>query len=192
MAAGRVIVLNGTSSAGKSTLASTLQRRFVDQGECWIIMGVDDMFLKLPPDWIRIRDFLGAHAEEGIAFETINGEVERRVGPIGISALAAYRGSVGATARAGLNVIVDEVLLDEADWVGWQHELRGLDVLWVRVDLELDALERRERERGDRMLGLARSQYDIVHRHPAYGVHIDTHAMDPEQAADAVLAAIPR
>ena len=79
MAAGRVIVLNGTSSAGKSTLASTLQRRFVDQGECWIIMGVDDMFLKLPPDWIRIRDFLGAHAEEGIAFETINGEVERRV-----------------------------------------------------------------------------------------------------------------
>ena len=36
-----VIVLNGTSSAGKSTLASVLQARPGEAGECWIVMGID-------------------------------------------------------------------------------------------------------------------------------------------------------
>jgi chloramphenicol 3-O-phosphotransferase len=38
---GRVVVLNGTSSSGKSTLAKHLQARFVDAGECRIIVGLD-------------------------------------------------------------------------------------------------------------------------------------------------------
>ena len=75
-------------------------------------------------------------------------------------------------ARAGLNVIVDEVLLSEDDWIGWQQELEGLDVLWVRVDGALDVVEAREKERGDRMIGMARAQFDIVHRYPAYGVRV--------------------
>jgi chloramphenicol 3-O-phosphotransferase len=35
---GRVIVLNGTSSAGKSTLAQLLQDRFAAAGEPWIVV----------------------------------------------------------------------------------------------------------------------------------------------------------
>ena len=97
-----------------------------------------------------------------------------------------------AARRAGLNVIVDEVLLSEEDWIGWQHELDGLDVLWVRVDGALDVVEAREKERGDRMIGMARAQFDIVHRYPAYGVRVDTVTDDPEQAAATVLAAIDR
>jgi chloramphenicol 3-O phosphotransferase len=190
--AGRVVVLNGTSSAGKTTLATMLQSRLASDGDCWIVLGIDDVFLKLPHDWIRLRDWLGAYAEEGIAFETIDGEVERRVGPIGTRTLAAYRGWVGAAARAGLNVIVDEVLLDESDWIGWQQELDGLDVTWVRVDIALDALEARERERGDRMIGLARSQYDIVHRFPKYDLRVDTGVVDPDSATDAVLELVRR
>jgi chloramphenicol 3-O phosphotransferase len=189
---GRVVVLNGTSSAGKTTLATTLQTRLASEGDCWIVLGIDDVFLKLPHDWIRMRDWLGAYAEEGIAFETIDGEVERRVGPIGNMTLAAYRGWVSAAARAGLNVIVDEVLLDESDWIGWQQELDGLDVLWVRVDIALDVLDARERERGDRMIGLARSQYDLVHRFPDYDLRVDTALVDPDTATDAVMELLRR
>jgi ribose 1,5-bisphosphokinase PhnN len=34
---GAVIVLNGPSSAGKSTLAAALRRRFAADGECWFV-----------------------------------------------------------------------------------------------------------------------------------------------------------
>ncbi len=189
---GRVVVLNGTSSAGKTTLAMTLQARLASEGDCWIVLGIDDVFLKLPDDWIRMRDWVGAYAEEGIEFEIIDGEVERRVGPIGTRTLAAYRAWVSAAARTGLNVIVDEVLLDESDWIGWQDELDGLDVIWICVDIALEALEARERARGDRMIGLARSQYDLVHRFPDYGLRVDTDLLDADTAADAVLEVIRR
>ena len=183
-------MLNGTSSAGKTTLAATLQARLTASGECWVVIGLDDIFQKLPPAWITMGDWVGEHAEAGIVFELVDGEVQRRVGPIGTAALAAYRTSVGGAARAGLNVLVDEVLLSEEDWAAWQVELAGLDVLWVCVDIELDALEARERARGDRMLGLARSQYEVVHVHPPYSARVDTDAMTPDEAADAVLAAL--
>ena len=183
-------MLNGTSSAGKTTLATTLQARLAEAGECWIVVGVDDLFAKLPPAWVTYRTHVGAHADQGIAFELVDGDVERRVGPIGAQVLAAYRRTVAGAALAGLNVIVDEVLLSEEDWNAWQVELDNLDVLWVRVDCALDVVEARELARGDRMIGLARAQFDVVHLHPAYDVCVDTVAVDPDAAAGAVLAAM--
>ena len=192
MTAGRVIVLNGTTSSGKTTLASTLQSQLASAGECWIIIALDDFFAKLPFDWVQLGKHVGAHAEQGIVFELVDGEIERRLGPIGAQVIAAYRGAVGTAARAGLNVIVDEVLLSEEDWEAWKEELRGLDPFWVRVDLALDLVEARERDRGDRVIGMARAQYDVVHQYAAYDLVIDTATMDPRTAADTILAARSR
>ena len=175
----QVIVLNGTSSAGKSTLASALQAGLADVGECWIVMGLDDFFGKLPWAWVTYGDHVGAHADQGIAFTMVDGGVERRVGPVGERMLAAYRGSVAAVARAGINVIVDEVLLSAADLKAWQVQLDGLEVMWVAVTADLDVVEQRERDRDDRMIGLARSQHSVVHRHAVYDVRVDTASMDP-------------
>ena len=107
-----------------------------------MVVALDDFFAKVPFAWVRLGKHVGTHAEEGIAFEMIDGEIERRIGPIGQSVIAGYQGAVGALARAGLNVIVDEVLLSEHDWDVWQRELRGLDVLWVALDLDLELVER--------------------------------------------------
>jgi chloramphenicol 3-O phosphotransferase len=79
--------------------------------------------------------------------------------------------------------------LSEDDWKAWQIQLDGLDVLWVAVTSDLDVVERRERDRSDRMIGLARSQYNVVHRHAAYDIRVDTAVMDPAAAAAAILAA---
>jgi chloramphenicol 3-O phosphotransferase len=190
---GRVIVLNGTSSAGKTTLAATLRDRFAEAGECWIVLGLDDTFGKLPFAFVRYgKAHIGAHAERGIAFEMIDGELVRRLGPVGEQAMAAYRGGVASAARAGLNVLVDEVLLSEDDWAAWQAELAGLDVRWVRVDADLEVLEARERARGDRLVGLARAQHGVVHRYPAYAAEVDTGRLDPDEAAAAVARAVAR
>lgn len=189
MQPGKVIVLNGSTSSGKTTLAKTLQARFASAGDCWIVIALDDFFPKLPADWFRIGSHVGAYAEQGIVFEMIDGEIERRIGPIGVAMIAAYRGAVASAARAGLNVLVDEVLLSEEDWVGWTDDLQGIDVFWVAVEPALAVLEARERDRGDRVIGMARAQYPVVHQFPAYDARVDTGALDPEAAADAVIAA---
>jgi chloramphenicol 3-O phosphotransferase len=190
VSSGRVVVLNGTSSAGKSTLAAGLQARLTDGGACWFVIGIDDMFAKLPAQWVTYGPHVGAHADEGIAFRFVDGVIERRIGPVGEQVMAGYRGWVASTARAGLSVIVDEVLLSEDDWHGWQEALAGLDVLWVQVACGLEAVEARERTRGDRPIGLARSQIDLVHRHPDYGVVVDTASFGPDDSVDLVLAAL--
>jgi hypothetical protein len=51
-----------------------------------------------------------------MVFELVDGRIERGVGPFGRTVLAGYRAAVAGMARAGLDVIVDEVLLSAEDW----------------------------------------------------------------------------
>jgi chloramphenicol 3-O phosphotransferase len=185
---GSVIVLNGPSSSGKTTLAAALQRRFAAAGECWFVYAMDDYFAKVPFDWVTAGKHIGAHAEDGVVLEIVDGAFRMRLGPIGRRVLAAWRGAVGSAARAGLNVIADDVVLTEAEWRAWQVELDGLDAHWVRVHIALDVLEARERDRSDRMPGHARAQYEDSYRYPAYDAEVDTGTLDPGAAAAAVLA----
>jgi chloramphenicol 3-O phosphotransferase len=185
---GSVIVLNGPSSSGKTTLASALQRRFAADGACWFVYSMDDYFAKVPVDWVAAGNHVGAHAEAGVILERVDGEFRMRMGPIGRQVLAAWRGAVGSAARAGLNVIADDVVLTAEEWQGWQTELDGIDAHWVRVQTALDVLEARELARGDRMPGHARAQYEDSYRYPTYDTEVDTGILDPDTAAAAVLS----
>lgn len=184
---GKLIVLNGPSSAGKTTLAATLQRRFAAEDECWFVYAMDDYFAKVPFDWVKARKHVGRHADQGVTLEIVDGVFRMRMGPIGRQVLAAWRGAVASAVRAGLQVIADDVILTDEEWQGWQEELAGLDAHWVRVQIALDVLEAREQARGDRMTGQARSQYEDAYRFPAYDAEVDTGALDPEAAAEGVL-----
>ena len=188
MTTGSVIVLNGPSSAGKTTLAAALQRRFAADGECWFVYAMDDYFAKVPFDWVTAGKHVGSRAEDGVVLEIVDGVFRMRMGPIGRQVLAAWRGAVASAARAGLNVIADDVLLTEEEWRGWREELAEIDAHWVRVQIDLEVLEAREQARGDRMPGQARSQYDVVYRYASYDAAVDTGRLDPEAAAAAVLA----
>ena len=185
-----VIVLIGTSSAGKSTLAAALQGLLTQAGECWLVMSQDDFFARIPRAFVRCGTMhVGSLADQGVSLAIVNGVLTRRVGSVGERLLDAYRAAIAATARAGVNVIVDEVLVDESDWQSWVKHLDGLDVQWVGVRAELDFIEQRERGRADRVNGLARAEYDQVHRYATYGTEVDTAVLDPPAAARAILAA---
>ena len=188
MTTGSVIVLNGPSSSGKTTLAVELQRQFAAAGECWFVYAMDDYFAKVPFDWVTAGKHVGPHADEGVVLEVVDGVFQMRLGPIGRRVLAAWRGAVGSAARAGLNVIADDVVLTEEEWQGWQVELDGVDAHWVRVQIALDVLEAREQARGDRMPGQAQSQYEDAYRYPTYDAEVDTGRLDAQAAAAAVLA----
>jgi chloramphenicol 3-O-phosphotransferase len=98
---GGVIVLNGSSSAGTTTLANTLVEQFAESGACWIVIGIDDDIGRLPPAWHRIGDHTGPFAADRLTFD-LDAPDGVRVGPVGERLLAAYRSAVRDAARAGL------------------------------------------------------------------------------------------
>ena len=82
---------------------------------------------------------------------------------------------IAATARAGARVILDVIFLGgAASQQRWQQVLTGLDVLWVAVRCDSAVAAGRELARGDRVLGMAVSQAEVVHQGVVYDLEVDT------------------
>jgi chloramphenicol 3-O phosphotransferase len=84
------------------------------------------------------------------------------------------------------DVVVDDVLIQRAWLDDGSEVLAGLDTLLVGIHCDLETLERRERERGNRVLGEARGQVDFVHRGALYHVEVDTSSASPEECASVI------
>lgn len=173
----RVILLNGGSSAGKSTLARWLQALLP---EPWLSLGVDDLIRAAPPSMENTP--CGLTIAPGGAI--IVGPAYRRLE-------VAWAAGVAAIARSGVGVIVDEVLVDgETGQARWNTALAGLGVLWIAVRCDADEAARREIVRGDRMPDMARLQADSVHEGVAHDLVVDTTANASETCARWIVAAI--
>ncbi|ROR35369.1 chloramphenicol phosphotransferase CPT [Kitasatospora cineracea] len=189
MATTRVIVLNGGSSSGKSSLARALQEQLPRP---WLAFSIDDLVDALPP---ALREATpepvpgagtGIDTGTGIGFAP-DGTVS--VGA-GFRALeAAWIAGIAATARAGAPVIVDDVFLSgPASQQRWREALRGLDVLWVAVHCDPAEAAARERARGDRTTGMAADQAARVHRGVHYDLAVDTTHTPPATCARTIAA----
>ncbi|RJF73839.1 chloramphenicol phosphotransferase [Deinococcus cavernae] len=169
-----MIVLNGASSSGKSTLGRALQDRLPGT---WLLYGVDDLVRALPP---RLT------SPEGIEFSE-DGQV--RVGPAFRAAEKAWMQGVAHTARCGVNVIIDDVFLGgPAAQARWQEALLDLRVLCVGVHCQPEVGEAREQARGDRVTGMHRQQAQIVHQGVQYDLEVDSAASTPAALAQLVVA----
>ena len=88
-----------------------------------------------------------------------------------------------AAGRIGLNVIVDEVVIDRTSWDDWNAALVGLDLVWVGVRCSPEvAEERNRRRRNARFPGLARALSISVHLGVGYDFQIDTTTQSPQEA----------
>lgn len=156
-----VIVLNGGSSSGKSSLARCLQDVLP---EPWLTFGVDDLIRAMPA---AMQD-----SDAGIEFAADGGVVvgeEFRVLDV------AWSRGIAAMARAGARMIVDDVFLGgPASQDRWRAALDGLEVLWVGVRCDPDVAAPREAARGDRIGGMAASQATVVHDGVRYDLEVDT------------------
>lgn len=147
-----VVVVNGASSAGKSTLVFAAQpllpRPFLALGLDLLLFGD-----ALPRDGDgRVRDW--PSLRPGV--------------------LAGHRRAVRAFVDAGVDVITDVVLESQADADDWDDVLAGVDVLWIGLHAPANELRRRERARGDRPLGDAENDLGTVHTFHAYGLELDS------------------
>ena len=183
VAPGRVVVINGTSSAGKTTLAHAFQEARAAAGECWVVFGIDDFVPRLPRRWVAIDAWSGSLADEGVRLVRDGDRARYEIGALGRRLKSAYRRSIADVARAGLNVVVDDVTIERDEWDEWCEALAGLDPLWVALRCDVDVAATREATRGDRVRGLARGVVDLVHRFPAYDLELDSTATS---AADLV------
>jgi len=175
-AAARVIVLNGGSSSGKSTIARCLQTVLP---EPWLTLGVDTLIDAMP-----------ASVDDGIDF-AVDGGVS--VGS-GFQRLEdAWMTGVAAMVRAGARVIVDDVFLGGAvSQQRWRDALdsAGLEVLWVGVRCDGAVAAARETVRGDRVTGMAETQAESVHRGVVYDLEVDSGANDALVCAREIAARI--
>ena len=171
----QIILLNGVGSSGKSSIAKALQK-IADKP--FLHVQMDDFCAMLP-------EALQDHPD-GFAFEEISGNgkplVVIKTGPVGARALRGMRHAIAAMAAQGNNLIVDDVML-ENERQEYEALLSGFETFFVGVFAPLDVLEARERQRGDRMIGLARWQYDRVHRGKKYDLEIDSGSLNPLECA---------
>lgn len=172
-----VVVLNGGSSSGTTTVGRALQGMLDD---AWLLLGVDDLVDALPQH--------GPGAAATITFPP-DGSVQ--VEPVFLRVQEAWRAGIAAVARAGVGVLVDDVLLDGgASQELLAAALAGLDVLWVGVRCDAGVAAAREARRGDRVTGMAVAQAQSVHAGVRYDVEVDTTHTSPEDCARVVLAAL--
>lgn len=178
---GQVIILNGVSSAGKTTLAKAIQKYGED---IWLHVAMDTFIALLPDgsefdrEWFPVTQV----ERDGESLPFIGN------GPAGDALLGQMRQLVAQLADAGFNVVVDEVA--EKPVIDDYRRRLGSVCMVVKVDAPLTELERRERERGDRLIGLAREQSPRIHKGIAYDLEVDTHANTPDALARAVLGAL--
>jgi chloramphenicol 3-O phosphotransferase len=173
-----VILLNGVGSVGKSSIATALQTIAAEP----FLHVTMDAFLDMMP--ARYWDH-----PDGVTFETVQQDGKPSViihsGLVAERLLRGMRRSVAAMAREGNNLIVDDVLL-ENEMDEYAALLAHVTFRTVGVFAPLDVLEARERERGDRLIGLARWQYDQVHQGRRYDLELDSSKATPLECAERI------
>jgi chloramphenicol 3-O phosphotransferase len=168
----RVILLNGVGSAGKSTLARAIQ----DAAGIPLLHVEMDAFLDMLP--ARYADHPEAFSYRRIDAATVKIEA----GPLGLRLMRGMRDAVAALAAAGNDLIVDDVL--EADGIAdYREVLAGFEVSIIGVTAPVDEIERRERSRGDRSIGLTAGQLRYMHLGIEYDLVVDTAAAAPDVLA---------
>lgn len=174
-----IIILNGASSSGKSSIARALQRQLP---EPWLVTGVDHLIDMLPDALTADPDGL-TFADDGQI--TVGAEYQRLD--------MAWKQGVIAMARHGAPVIVDEVLLSGGVGQGrWRAALNEMPAFWAGVRCDLPELIAREQRRGDRIAGMAATQADIVHVGMAYDLVVDTTVASPDACAGQIIAHLSR
>lgn len=186
---GTVIILNGPSASGKSSIQKAFQDLMMPQ--LWAKMGIDNLFDKLFVDitldnmafWQSPNDMRWV---ESTTDDEGNPVITLYVGPGGKKIRDGMHAAIAAYARAGNNIIVDYINYDESWLSSLLSELSGLPVVLVKVAIPLEVLEARERARGTSPVGHARSHYDHVYGQEAYDLEIDSGTMSPQKCAQAI------
>jgi chloramphenicol 3-O phosphotransferase len=187
---GTIILLNGTSSSGKTTLAKALQG-LLDQP--YFHVSFDQFQQTFPPGFLVLGDGVNPATVDGwLAVFRDDALVEVRIGPAGHRLVTGLYRAFAGLASVGNNLIVDDVIYHPDVLLEAIQAFADLPVLFVGVRCSLEVAEQRELARGNRVRGGARTFHDHVHAHGIYDLEVDTSRASPEECAQIIKEAIER
>lgn len=165
---GKIILLNGASSAGKSTLCKAIQQE------------MPKPFLHLSLDLFMFKSTVLPSRRD------VNGPFSwPQMKPVLIE---GYFNCLAGMANAGNNVVADYIIESENQFLQLRKALKSIDVFFVGVHCPLPTLKSREIMREDRNIGDAEKDFAIVHRFSEYDFEVDS-SCPPEENARQILAA---
>lgn len=162
MKKGKVIFLNGTSSSGKSSLATKMQE--ISEEKFYHVQL--DTFCDMLHEKIFDNDFVNTEN----------------------SAASIMHNFVLSLCKNGESVIVDTVIENHHE--NWLKEcvelLYDMPVTFVKVNCPLHELERRELERGDRNIGQAKEQLRNMSFNDIYDLEVNTYETSTEECVKTI------
>lgn len=182
---GIVIILNGPSAVGKSSIMRAFQAK---HKEIWLGIGIDNLFIGVLPPKFYLEDKPEHHVVmQGIATEDTYGKLfTLHIGKEGQKVIKGMHRAIAAYAKTGNNVIVDYIMYDPTWLNDLKSALSGIHVVYIGVTASLPTLEQREKTRGTSPEGHARSVYETVHKGWNYDLMINTDELTPEQIVERI------
>jgi chloramphenicol 3-O phosphotransferase len=113
-------------------------------------------------------------------------------GEDGQKVLRGMRRAMRAMIDAGVNIIIDDILLTPDFLHDYLEVFNANQVLLVGVRCDLRIIEAREAQRLGRFPGTAAGQFISCHAHETYDVEVDTGRQSPEACAAQVIDAVGR
>lgn len=149
MLKGKIILLNGVSSSGKSTLSKELVKELSN----FFHFSIDDY---------------------DIMIERIEDRENERLIPVPTEDF--FHDTIRMFSDKGINLIIDQILHNDFTMEDCLFKLKDYPVLFVGVHCPIEELERREVNRGDRAIGQAKFQLQYVHQqNELYDIEVDTY-----------------
>lgn len=174
----KIVVMNGVSSVGKTSVAKAIQNH---ASRAFLHVQMDDFLRMLPR---RAFD-----SQDGLVFKRIDSHtIDVQSGDLVERALAGMRNAVASMAECGNNMVVDDIFFTDED-ADYRRLLKQYDFQLVGLSAPLEVVQERERIRGDRDIGLAKGQYDRVHTGRVYDLEMDTSENSPDQIAQEICEA---
>lgn len=166
-----LIVLDGASGAGKTTLAKALQEQFIPEN--WLYFSIDTLVYSLPPSvlqrWNQENDWrsLDPNTLMNGAFSCVNALLE-----------------------AGNKVIFDAVISTPQRALKMDLAFERHERLYVGLVCELAELERRTFDRGDRTLDEVRHGFYTSPHHLKYDLKLDSTKTPATELATIIAATL--
>lgn len=175
MSAGKIILINGTSSSGKSTILHAIQNSVED---VYLECGIDKFIFMMPERYL-----------ERPLWDDVLG-LASKAGATGHQLIRGMHQTIKALSLAGCNVLADHVLV-EPEWARECATLfSSLPAYLVGVNCPIEILEERERNRKNRTLGQAALQIPLIHKYLSYDVEVDSHQQSVEECVKSILSCL--
>lgn len=155
------LLLNGPSSAGKSSIAKVLQQQFCNSGNDAVIISLDDylQMSRAEPIW-----------EDDV-----------------FAVMPQMCGNISAALQEGKTLIIDHVITSPRIYEALLVATAGFQMKTVLVSCNVETLRKREAERGDRCIGSAEASLQYLYPKTGYDLCLDSDEAAMADSAKAIL-----